>query len=151
MLHSYENGFGNDLVFWSNATGDLHHGDQIDEGDLPVELQRAFNELWSDGYLTCCYLVEFKGHYGVMLEAVYDSGHADGIGITRSELLNRVERKCEYVSKEYPAYEVVFGKDTLRWSDGEVDSQLLVFIPWDASRDAFGSLADWLDATVYEL
>lgn len=63
MLYSYENDFGNDLAFWSNATGDLHHDGRIDEGDL----------------------------------------------------------------------------------------QLLVFVPWDASREAFGSLADWLDATVYEL
>ena len=151
MLYSYENDFGDDLVFWSNATGDLHHGDQIDESDLPNELQRAFDELWSDGYSTCCYLVAFKGHYGVMLEAVYDSGYAHSICIAYSELLNRVERKCQYVSKEYPQYDVAFGKDTLSWSNGEADSQLLVFVPWDISKETFSSLADWLEATVYDL
>ena len=97
MFYKYESDFDNDLMFWSNATADLWHKGEIGESDLPDELLHALNELWTDSHLVCCYLVEFKGRYGVALESIYDRDFAESLGVTYSELLKRVEkRRLEY-------------------------------------------------------
>lgn len=64
MFYKYESTLDNDLIFWSNATADLRHNGEIGEDDLPDELLHALNELWTDGHLVSCYLVELKGRYG---------------------------------------------------------------------------------------
>lgn len=82
MFYKYESDFDNDLMFWSNATADLWHKGEIGESDLPDELLHALNELWTDSHLVCCYLVEFKGRYGVALESIYDRDFAESLGVT---------------------------------------------------------------------
>lgn len=72
MFYKYESTLDNDLIFWSNATADLRHNGEIGEDDLPDELLHALNELWTDGHLVSCYLVELKGRYGIALESIYD-------------------------------------------------------------------------------
>ena len=67
------------------------------------------------------------------------------------ELVKRVEKKANYISKECPQFDTLFGKDTQSWSNGGVDSQLLVIVPWDESRETFESVAKWLDSIVYEI
>lgn len=151
MFYKYESNFDNDLMFWSNATADLWHKGESGESDLPDELLHALNELWTDSHLVCCYLVEFKGRYGVALESIYDRDFAESLGVTYSELLKRVEKKANYISKECPQFDTLFGKDTQSWSNGGVDSQLLVIVPWDESKETFESVAKWLDSIVYEI
>lgn len=82
MFYKYESDFDNDLMFWSNATADLWHKGESGESDLPDELLHALNELWTDSHLVCCYLVEFKGRYGVALESIYDRDFAESLGVT---------------------------------------------------------------------
>lgn len=151
MFYKYESALDNDLIFWSNATADLRHNGEIGEDDLPGELLHALNELWTDGHLVSCYLVEFKGRYGIALESIYDRDFAESLGITYGELVKRVEKKANYISREYPEFDTLFGKDTQSWSDGGVDSQLLVIVPWDESKETFESVAKWLDSIVYEI
>ena len=76
---------------------------------------------------------------------------AESLGVTYSELLKRVEKKANYISKECPQFDTLFGKDTQSWSNGGVDSQLLVIVPWDESKETFESVAKWLDSIVYEI
>ncbi|QRT49924.1 hypothetical protein NQ556_07320 [Coprococcus comes ATCC 27758] len=151
MFYKYESTLDNDLIFWSNATADLRHNGEIGEDDLPDELLHALNELWTDGHLVSCYLVELKGRYGIALESIYDRDFAESLGITYGELVKRVEKKANYISREYPEFDTLFGKDTQSWSDGGVDSQLLVIVPWDESKETFESVAKWLDSIVYEI
>ncbi len=155
MFYKYESTLDNDLVFWSNATADLWHDGEIGEDDLPDELASCLNELWTDSHLVSCYLVEYKGRYGIALESIYDRDFAKSLGITYSELVTRAEKKANYISnyisKEWPQFVTLFGKDTQIWSNGCVDSQLLVFVPWDEPRATFESVAKWLDSTVYEI
>ena len=151
MFYKYESTLDNDLIFWSNATADLRHNGEIGEDDLPDELLHALNELWTDGHLVSCYLVELKGRYGIALESIYDRDFAESLGITYGELVKRVEKKANYISREYPEFDTIFGKDTQSWSDGSVNSQLLVFVPWDESKETFESVAKWLDSTLYEI
>lgn len=129
MFYKYESTLDNDLIFWSNATADLRHNGEIGEDDLPDELLHALNELWTDGHLVSCYLVELKGRYGIALESIYDRDFAESLGITYGELVKRVEKKANYISREYPELDTLFGKDTQSWSDGSVNSQLLLSKP----------------------
>ena len=98
MFYKYESTLDNDLIFWSNATADLRHNGEIGEDDLPDELLHALNELWTDGHLVSCYLVELKGRYGIALESIYDRDFAESLGITYGELVKRVEKKAIYIS-----------------------------------------------------
>lgn len=82
MFYKYESTLDNDLVFWSNATADLWHDGEIGEDDLPDELASCLNELWTDSHLVSCYLVEYKGRYGIALESIFDRDFAKSLGIT---------------------------------------------------------------------
>lgn len=92
MFYKYESTLDNDLIFWSNATADLRHNGEIGEDDLPDELLHALNELWTDGHLVSCYLVELKGRYGIALESIYDRDFAESLGITYSKKSERVSK-----------------------------------------------------------
>ena len=46
------NELDNHIKYWSNACGDLHHHGEYDlenASELPLELQRAYAELWREG------------------------------------------------------------------------------------------------------
>lgn len=92
MFYKYESTLDNDLVFWSNATADLRHNGEIGEDDLPDELLHALNELWTDGHLVSCYLVELKGRYGIALESIYDTALVSD----RLDTRGRLDANCRY-------------------------------------------------------
>ena len=144
MFYKYESDFDNDLMFWSNCTADLWHDGEIGEDDLPDELASCLNELWTDSHLVSCYLVEYKGRYGIALESIYDRDFAKSLGITYSELVTRAEKKANYISKEWPQFVTLFGKDTQIWSNGCVDSQLRLFL--GTSRELHSNL--WLSGLI---
>lgn len=98
MFYKYESTLDNDLIFWSNATADLRHNGEIGEDDLPDELLHALNELWTDGHLVSCYLVELKGRYGIALESIYDRDFAESLGITYRDRSGVYRRKRNRVT-----------------------------------------------------
>ena len=151
LLHEYENELSEDWSFWSNATGDLHHdGLWLDDiEDLPAELQRAFNDLWTDGLWAECYLAEFEGRYGVALEAGYDKELADDAKMTYAKLIDTARTKASRLSKRYPQYEVILGVNTGHWSNGTTETELLLFLPWDVSEVEFSRVAEHFDSTCY--
>ena len=62
MLHTLKKGeYPEGHRYWSNATADLTAPDGRDIGpeELPVQLRRVLDDLWSDGYGVECYLVEW--------------------------------------------------------------------------------------------
>ena len=107
MLHEYKNELDEDWAFWSNATGDLHHDGLWLDGveELPAELQRACNDLWTDGLWANCYLAEFEGQYGVALEAEYDEELADDAKMSYAKLVEAVRAKARRLSRRYPQYD----------------------------------------------
>lgn len=155
MLYEYKNELGGDFVYWSNSCGDLHHNGEYDIDkveDLPKELQRAFNELWCEGvYGVRCYLVEFNGHYGIGLEAGYDKCYADDIGMKYERLIEIAKEKAVECSNKYPEYDVIFGEETEKWSDGSVDSIVMIVMPWDISEEKFDEVGKYLEAMCYEI
>ena len=154
MLYEFKNELSEDFVYWSNATGDLHHNADYwldDVAELPIELQRAFNELWSDLYWVNCYLVEFNGKYGVALEAEYDKDFADDKGISYKKLLSTAKSKAIECADKYFEYDVIFGEDTMHWSDGSVNSIMSIIVPWNVSVEKFEEVANWLDSMCYDI
>lgn len=152
MLHEYKNELGGGWAFWSNATGDLHHDGLWLDGveELPAELQRACNDLWTDGLWADCYLAEFDGQYGVALEAEYDEELAADAKMTYARLVKAIRAKARRLSRLYPQYEVIFGRDTCRWSNGTTESELFLFLPWDVSESEFARVAEHFDSTCYK-
>lgn len=154
MLYEFENELGGDFVYWSNCTGDLHHNceywiDNVEE--LPSELQKAYNELWSEEYWVNCYIVEFNGKYGVALEAEYDRYFADDLGITYDALIEAAKDKTIGYADKYQQYDVIFGNDTMEWSDGTTNSIVSVIVPWDTCKNEFDDVAKYLDSTCYDI
>lgn len=82
---------------------------------------------------------------------IYQEYGRNGLAEKSQALVKRVEKKANYISREYPEFDTLFGKDTQSWSDGSVNSQLLVIVPWDESKETFESVAKWLDSIVYEI
>lgn len=92
MLHTLEKGeYPKGHRYWSNATGDLNAALE----DLPVQLRRVLDELWSDGYGVECYLVEWNGRYCVQLSAMYDESYAADLGMGYPELVELARGRAE--------------------------------------------------------
>ena len=96
MLHTLEKGeYPKGHRYWSNATGDLNAALE----DLPVQLRRVLDELWSDGYGVECYLVEWNGRYCVQLSAMYDESYAADLGMGYPELVELARGRAEEVAE----------------------------------------------------
>ena len=134
--------------YWSNGCGDLHHHGEFDITfeELPVPLQRVYNELFSEGqFCMNCYLAEFEGKYGISLEAEYDREYARDLGITYEELITAAREKAAALAEAFPQYPVMFGVDTEVWSDGDRSSQMVLFLPADITEEEYkkaGTMAD---------
>lgn len=119
MLHTLKKGeYPEGHRYWSNATADLTAPDGRDIGpeELPVQLRRVLDDLWSDGYGVECYLVELA------------RGRAEELGAERPDL------------------HVVFAEDVDQWKANDPFTEIWVVMPWDVDADAFHEVADWLDS-----
>lgn len=99
--------------YWSNATADLTapDGREIGPEELPVQLRRVLDDLWSDGYGVECYLVEWDGRYCVQLSAMYDGSYAADLGMGYPELVELARGRAEELGAERPDLHVVFAED----------------------------------------
>lgn len=138
MLHTLEKGeYPKGHRYWSNATGDLNAALE----DLPVQLRRVLDELWSDGYGVECYLVEWNGRYCVQLSAMYDGSYAADLGIGYPELVELARRRAEELGAERPDLHVVFAEDVDQWKANDPFTEIWVVMPWDVDADAFHEVA----------
>lgn len=134
--------------YWSNGCGDLHHHGEYDISleELPTPLQRVYNDLFSEGqFCMNCYLTEYKGEYGISLEAEYDLEYAKDLGITYEELIAAAREKAAALAEAFPQYTVMFGLDTEVWNNGDRSSQMVLFLPADITAEEYnkaGTLAD---------
>lgn len=137
MLYKCKNELCGNFVFWSNCCGDLHHNGEYQINsveELPKELQRAYKELWAETYGVHCYLVEFKGRYGIAFEVEYDDNFACDLGISYEEAVGLAEDMAKNLALHYPYYDVIFGEDVLLWSNGSRSTTVLVVTPWTTSK-----------------
>ena len=149
MLHMLKkDGYPEGHRYWSNATADLTapDGRTIGSEELPVQLKRVMDELWSDGYGVRCYLVKWDGHYCVQLAAEYDGDYAGDLGMGYPELVELARGRAEELGAERPDLHVVLGEDVERWSESDPITEIWVVMPWDVDADSFREVADWFDS-----
>lgn len=139
-----------DLLYWSNGAGDLHyHGKfDIDEDQLPSELQYAYNELWSERYGTYCYLVENKNGYGIALTAEFDEYYAEDCDVDMETLFEHMRHGVYDIAKhqEFAKAEFYVGEFT----GFQECHELAVVFPAMTDKEVFQKAAKLFDDVAYK-
>lgn len=139
-----------ELVFWSNCCGDLHHNGEYDveEGQLPKELQRAYHELWEEGNGCLEYLLEYDGRYYVALSAEFYRDYADTLGLSMDGL---------YAAGKYNALELYrtdLFKDTLllmakKSPDGDCH-EFMFLVPAMESKEIYDKIEKEISEKIWD-
>ena len=138
------------IKYWSNAAGDLHHHGQYDitEDELPEELKRAYNDLYSEGYGSFCYLVETEKGYGIALVNEYDEITAENYNMTMEDLFKVVSRDANLVieTPEFSNADVYVGERT----GFDECHEIIVVFPATVSKEEFSKAAESLSEILYQ-
>ena len=100
----------NELKFWSNACGELHHHGEYDLNDasqLPEELQYAYKNLWHEGGILYNYLAEYLGKYYIAIICEADKVAAEDCRMTMDKLYEVTKTNA------IALYNTYFFKDTI--------------------------------------
>lgn len=138
------------IKYWSNSVGELHHhGKQdITEEQLPSELKRAYNELWSDEYGCYCYLVETPKGYGIALINEYDKWFSDDCGLSDEELFKSAIKDALIIADDS-----AFSKADIYLGESMgIDRchELAIIFPADISKEEFDLATARLETLVYQ-
>lgn len=148
-LENEKKEFLNDLKYWSNGCGELHHHGEYDikEEELPNELKRAYEELWTDGTGSYCYLVEYKGKFGIALSNEFNETYAEDICLTMDDLYVYMKKKAE----EFCAMDA-FKDATILLGDYTVPDghEFITILPWDVKKHVFQTVSEVLFKNVYD-
>lgn len=141
----------NDLKYWCNGCGELHHFGEFDitEDDLPKDLQRAYNELWTDGTRSYCYLVTYQDKNYIALINGYDADCADVLSVSMDELYDFGKKIAEKVavSKIFENAQIVFA-EMMNFNDAH---ELIVLIDPYESKENFVKMAKYLEENAYKM
>ncbi len=142
--------YGEDLKYWCNACGDLHHHGEydIEEKDLPKELLRAYSVLWTEGNGSLCYLVEYKGEYKIALINEFDKDYAKDTCSTMAKLFDHMKSKAVDFSEmeEFKTAQIVITEEA-----GFLEChEFVVLLPCDTSKDLFDKIAAILYENMYK-
>lgn len=139
-----------DLKYWCNALGELHHHGEydIEESELPKELKRAYEELWTDGNGSLCYLVEYKGDYAIALVNEFDNNYADDVNSSMAELYLWIHNKAKEFSemKDFENATFLIGEDT----GCNECHEFITILPWNVSKEEFDNASNILYEKVYK-
>jgi len=142
--------YSKDLKYWCNACGELHHHGEYDitEDELPKELSRAYNGLWSDSTGSLCYLVEYKGEYGIALINEFDEEFAKNTDVSMNALYACMKTRAE----EYSTMNEFKDTKILLFNGCGIQDchEFVVLLPCDTPKETFDRIADILYKTVYE-
>lgn len=136
---------GTIIEYYSNCCGELHYKGQydIEEEQLPEELKRAYNELWTDGSGSLCYLAEMNGRYGIALINEFDSTTSAYLNKSMDELFMAMLSEAITRYDANPLFEdaeIICG-----YKSGFDDChELIVFLPWDSDKDKVESIIEQL-------
>jgi len=140
--------FGDEIRYWSNAIGELHdRGIDISEKELPLELQRAYKEPWTDEFGSLCYLVETPQGYGIALLNEYDECYADDCNLTMDELFQSALKDGEKITchSEFQNANIYIGE----YSGFLECHELYVIFPAATPVEEFKAAALLLDELAY--
>lgn len=150
MLHVIpKGGYPEGVELWSNGIGELRGG--IEPEELPKQLQRALDSLFSDDYGGGCYLVSHGDGYGVYVAAEYDADYAEDLGVTYQTLVSMARDNAAMMARERGGIDFVFAEDVSQWSDGKQITEIWLAVPWDAEAGAFREAVEWFMGRCYWL
>ena len=120
------------LQYYCNGIGEIHECgkrmlDSVDE--LPLSLQRPYQEYWTDEWSLCCYIVFLDRQPGILICAEYDDDYCQEQGIpveydAQYAVLFSYGERLERLAREInPQITVGLCYDNAR------DPQLMLFIP----------------------
>ena len=142
-----------DIAYWSNSLGELHHKgefDLADKSELPMELQQAYEKLWTESpFGSNCYLMEYKGQYGIALINEYDTYTAGLVECTMEELYELAAEKAKEISESPLLADTTVISDKYCGFDG--CHEIIVFMPYDMTEEKFNTIAEYLYKNVYTL
>jgi len=139
----------NEIRYWSNGLGEIHdHGVSISEEELPLELQRAYKDLWTDEYGSICYLVETLQGCGVALLNEYDQCTADDFKLKMDNLFQFVLEDGKTISRRPEFQHATFYIGEYSVFD-ECHEMFAVF-PANTPIEEFRTAASLLDKLVYQ-
>lgn len=152
-INEREHSFCEDLLFFSNATGDLHWDSEhlITEDELPDNLQRAWYELWTDSTGSLCYLTRFQMEDGIALLNEFDTETAESHNISMDELYPMVINKAKELSKNAL---FIAAKAQIIVTKGigfEKCHEIYVFLPWNTPKDIFDAITKYIDENIYNI
>ena len=140
-----------DLKYWSNSLGELHHRGEydIEESGLPEELRRAYRTLWTADSGFLCYLAEYMGMYGIALINEFSGEYADSHFFTMDELFCKLKKKAEELwnVKSFQSVAAILG----RCSGFDDCHEFIIFFPADTEQEMFNRAADFMYENVYRL
>lgn len=143
--------FKEDLKYWSNGCGELHHYGEydIEESDLPKELSRAYKDLWTDGGGSLCYLVEYKDSYGIALINEFDNYFAEDMGISMDSLYEKMIQKANALTNNdlFKEAQIVCSE----YAGFNECHELIVILPTNTEKETFNRIMDYIYKTVYDL
>lgn len=139
-----------DVVFFCNGAGDICiDGKDKKEEDLPEDLRRAYQELWSENIGSYCYLCQFKGKDSITLcnEFSYDADSEWG-KMSKKEFESNVFRNARKIADLLGTQaDVVVTKEKTPFADLEV----YVVMGADVSVEYFNRVANTLYEFIYEV
>lgn len=139
------------LKYWSNACGELHHHGEydIEESELPEELQKVYNTLWTEDSGSLCYLIEYKGNYGIALINEFDEEFAKNNAVTMDDLFIKMHIKANSFKEmeEYQNTVILLGK----YSGCDECHEFITILPVDIEKELFYKVADILYKHVYQI
>lgn len=139
------------LRYFSNGAGDLFNNklECVSEKELPEELQKAWEKLWSMNCGSYCYLVLYEGEYGVILVNEYYEKTLEG-GEERHNNRDRAFLVGSEFEKAFPDITVVIGDKTgFPHLVDDPATELIVFFRHDADEEKFNKAAKWLYENAY--
>ena len=131
-----ENQLQKDLIFWSDALGELKHGESkepIEEGDLPKELATAYHELWTNRYMNLCYLAEYQGQYGVALVNEFDSVVASNENTDIDNLYSIMVKRIMDMEESAVFAGMIFMAG--QWTGFGDCHEAILFVPWNTPKE----------------
>lgn len=121
-------------------------GDVLVES-LPLEVERAYQELWTDSLCSSCCIVEDYGELYVALSNDFDDDTAIIHQMSMDELYRVVENQAKQFANEelFDDTIVISGEHT--GYDGS--HELIVLIPCGIAKKRFNKIAAYVDKNVY--
>ncbi len=122
-----------DLIYFSDALGEPRiNGKPADIADLPKELITAKKELWSNRFLSLCYLAKYKDEYGIVLVNEFDPVTAANENTDMNGLYGIMIKRILDMEQS-PA----FSEMSLlagQWTGFGDCHEAILFIPWNVQK-----------------